>query len=210
MDLSSIQQKLKDYSPTLQDCRGEYAVLVPLVDGPDGLSLLYEVRSTQLRRHAAEVCFPGGKMDDGETAVQCALRETYEELGICADHIRILGQLDFLYLRSDGLLHPVLAYVNKTALQEMKYSRDEVQDTFLVPLAWLKENPPQIYTYELKPQVDNDFPYELVQTPPTYRWSAGRMDVPVYKGLPYPLWGLTGRISEHLVRLLDKLQDIES
>ena len=207
MDIIRIQEKFAQHRPTLQDCRGEYAVLVPLVDGPDGLSLLYEVRSPQLRRHAAEVCFPGGRMEPGENAVQCALRETQEELGISPQHIRILGQLDFLYLRSDGLLHPVLAYVDNTALQQMNYCREEVQDTFLVPLTWLQENPPQIYTYELKPQVGADFPYELVQAPSAYRWSAGRMDVPVYKGLPYPLWGLTGRITEHLVRLLNESND---
>ncbi len=208
MDIGNIQEKLKNHRPTLQDCRGEYAVLVPLVEGPEGLSLLYEVRSPQLRHHAAEVCFPGGKMEQGENAVQCALRETYEELGIRPEQIRILGQLDFLYLRSDGLMHPVLAYVDSAALQEMRYSHSEVQETFLVPLTWLKENPPQIYTYDLTPQVDDDFPYELVQAPPAYRWRPGRMDIPVYKGLPYPLWGLTGRVTEHLIRMLHETANL--
>ncbi len=203
MDISQIRDRWSGYAPTLQDCRGEYAVLVPLVDGPEGPSLLYEVRSSQLRRHAAEVCFPGGKMERGEDAVQCALRETYEELGIHSDWIQVLGQLDFLYLRSDGLLRPVLAYVDKSALQEMRYNREEVQETFLVPLSWLKANPPQIYTYELKPQVGDEFPYGLIQASASYRWSAGRMDVPVYQGLPFPLWGLTGRITEHFIRTLE-------
>ena len=115
--------------------------------------------------------------------------------------------MDFLYLRSDGLLHPVLAYVDMAALPHMRYSCEEVQDTFLVPLSWLQDHPPHIYTYELKPQVGADFPYDLVQASSSYRWSAGRMDVPVYKGLSYPLWGLTGRITEHLVRLLGKLNE---
>ena len=76
----------------------------------------------------------------------------------------------------------------------------EVQEVFLVPLDWLKANPPRIFTYDLKPIVDDDFPYELVQAPPAYRWTPGRMDIPVYQGLPHPLWGLTGRITEHLIR----------
>ena len=204
MDISRFREKFKDYTPTLQDCRGEYAVLVPLVEGPEGLSLLYEVRSGTLRHHAAEVCFPGGRIEPGENAAQSALRETQEELGITAAHIEILGNLDFLYLRSEGLMHPVLAKLDSAALENMHYCLDEVQETFLVPLEWLRTHPPKIYTYELKPMVDDNFPYELVQTPPAYRWIAGRMEVPVYEGLPHPLWGLTGRITEHLIRCMDE------
>ena len=47
--------------------------------------------------------------------------------------------------------------------------------------------------------VDKDFPYEDVGSAPAYRWKAGRMEVPVYTGLPHPLWGLTGRITHHLL-----------
>ena len=200
MDIARFREKFQHPPPTLQDCRGEYAVLVPLVEGPDGLSLLYEVRSAQLRHHASEVCFPGGKMEPGESPTQCALRETQEELGIAPQHIEILGQLDFLYLRSDGLMHPVLGLLDSSALDSICCHGAEVQEVFLVPLDWLKANPPRIFTYDLKPIVDDDFPYELVQAPPAYRWTPGRMDIPVYQGLPHPLWGLTGRITEHLIR----------
>ena len=204
MEISRFRDRFKDHVPTLQDCRGEYAVLVPLVEGPEGLSLLYEVRDPALRHHAAEVCFPGGRMEPGEDAVQCALRETQEELGIGPEHIEVLGRLDFLYLRSEGLMHPVLAKVDSAALEQMRYGRGEVEETFLVALSWLRAHPPSIYTYELKPMVGDDFPYELVKTQPGYRWSAGRMEVPVYEGLPHPLWGLTGRITEHLLRCMEK------
>ena len=78
MDIAYFREKFKHHVPTLQDCRGEYAVLVPLIEGPDGLSLLYEIRAAQLRHHAAEVCFPGGRMEPGEDAVQCALRDMHE------------------------------------------------------------------------------------------------------------------------------------
>lgn len=200
MDIAYFREKFKHHVPMLQDCRGEYAVLVPLIEGPDGLSLLYEIRAAQLRHHAAEVCFPGGRMEPGEDAVQCALREMHEELDIPPQHVEILGQLDFLYLRSDSLMHPVLARVDSAALSQICCNPEEVQDIFLVPLSWLKEHPPRMYTYELKPMVEEDFPYHLVQTPAGYRWTAGRMDVPVYEGLPHPLWGLTARITEHLIR----------
>lgn len=199
MDISVFREKFKDHIPTLQGIRGEFAVLVPLVETAAGLHLLYEVRSATLRHHAAEVCFPGGRMEPGETPEQCALRETWEELGIEARHIEVLGRLDFLHLRSEGLMHPVLARIDTAALDTLTLSHDEVQETFLVPLTWLQENPPKIYTYDLKPMVDKDFPYEDVGSAPAYRWKAGRMEVPVYTGLPHPLWGLTGRITHHLL-----------
>lgn len=204
MDMTVFREKFKDHIPTLQGIRGEFAVLVPLVEGPEGPSLLYEVRAADLRHHAAEVCFPGGRMEPGETPEQCALRETWEELGIEARHIELLGRLDFLHLRSEGLMHPVLALLDSTALETLRPNPDEVQETFLVPLRWLQEHPPKLYTYELKPMVGDDFPYEQVHSVPAYRWSAGRMEVPVYSGLPHPLWGLTGRITMHLIATLSE------
>ena len=61
MTIQDFQDRLCGYRPTLQQARAEFAVLVPLIERPDGLHLLYEVRAQNLRHHAAEVCFPGGR-----------------------------------------------------------------------------------------------------------------------------------------------------
>ena len=53
------------------------AVLLPLVRTPEGISVLFEERAHTLRSQPGEVCFPGGKREAGETAIQCALRETW-------------------------------------------------------------------------------------------------------------------------------------
>lgn len=203
MDIAHLRSKFKDHIPTLQAVRGRYAVLVPVVQQPDGLSLLYEVRAGDMRHHAGEVCFPGGRMEPGESAIQCALRETQEELSIDPSAVEILGELDFLYLRSEGLMYPVLAQIDAAALRQIQCNPAEVRHTFTVPLEWLQTHPPQLYHYPLQPMVDDTFPYETIHASPDYPWSCGRMEVPVYEGLPYPLWGLTARITYWLLKTLD-------
>ena len=57
-----------------------------------------------------------------------------------------------------------------------------------------------MYRYPLLPVGAEQFPYARVQAPPDYRWTPGQAEVPVYDGLPYPLWGLTARITRHVVQ----------
>ena len=56
--------------PGLLGATAAYAVLVPVAETAEGLSLLYEVRSPALHHHSGEVCFPGGRMEPGETPEQ--------------------------------------------------------------------------------------------------------------------------------------------
>ncbi len=201
MELSAFRQKWGDHTPTLLNHRGCSAVLVPLIERDGQLCLLYEVRSASVSQ-PGEVCFPGGRMEAEETPVQCALRETYEELGIEEKNIEILGELDFLYIRGDRLLYPVLAKIDSAALTGMNPLPDEVSDTFLVPLTWLKEHPPTFYRNRQGVDVP-DFPYEKVGISPDYRWVRHFLEIPIYHGLPHHLWGMTARITYYLLQDMD-------
>ena len=203
MDLQDIRCKYEQHIPHLLNGRGSFAVLVPLVERPEGLCLLYEVRAEGIRQ-PREVCFPGGRMEPGEDAVTCALRETWEELGIPSSAIEVIGEMDYLYLRSDTTMYPVLARVDTQAVDAICASEAEVRDTFLVPLKWLQEHPPTLYRYPLRPLIGEDFPYETVNISRDYPWGDGRMEVPVYEGLPYPLWGLTARITYYFLKSMDQ------
>ena len=198
MTAEEFRTRWTGHVPKVQDVTGEYAVLVPLVERPEGLCLLYEVRADTLGRQPGEVCFPGGRLEPGEDAVSCALRETWEELAIPPEAVEVIGEMDFLHIRSGCLLRPVLGQVDSAALDAMRPSEAEVADTFLVPLQWLRDHPPAVYAHR-QPMGVPDFPYGEVGVSADYPWRAYYMEVPVYHGLPHPLWGLTARITMDVV-----------
>ena len=158
IDLTALEHTFKTHTPGLMDARRAYAVLVPLVERDGELHLLYEVRASTLRRQPGEVCFPGGLIEPGETSEECALRETWEELAIPREQIRLLGRLDFIAHRANFLMQPVLGVVDSGALARMVPSPAEVDGVFFVPLSHLLETAPIEYEYELIPTPAENFP----------------------------------------------------
>jgi len=73
--------------------RTEAAVLIPMHGWPDNPGLIFTERRHDLRRHAGEVSFPGGRRDPGEELIETALREAEEEIGLSRDRVEIAGAL---------------------------------------------------------------------------------------------------------------------
>lgn len=114
----------------------EAAVLVGLVPRERGLAVLLTRRTDALRNHAGQVSFPGGRVeaDDGD-AVQAALRETLEEVGIAAPLIDPLGFLDPLVTVTGFRVLPVVAAVRPDYIATPDPA--EVAAVFELPLAFL-------------------------------------------------------------------------
>ena len=201
METERLASLLEGRAPGLMDASRAYAVLVPLVEREGEFYLLYEVRAKTLRRQPGEVCFPGGRMEGGETPEECALRETFEELSIPPEHVRLLGRLDFIAHRANFLMQPVLGLVDGPGLAGMRPSPAEVEEVFFVPLSHLLETEPIVYDYDLIPAPAEGFPYELIGIPRDYQWQLGHENVPVYPWQGRAIWGLTGRITRELIRI---------
>ena len=90
----------------------EAAVLVPLHELDGAPAVLLTRRREDLRRHAGQISFPGGRLDPGEAALHAALREAHEEIGLPPDRVRPLGRLsEAVVLQSAFRLTPWVASV---------------------------------------------------------------------------------------------------
>ena len=202
LTIDKIDKMVKGRTPSPIGDYNFYSVLVPLVEKNKQIYILYEVRSELLLHQPGEVCFPGGAMEEGETEEECALRETCEELGINADAIKILGQLDTLFTYSDFTMYSFLGVISYENLLSCKPNTDEVKEFFLVPLKYLMEKEPYIYKMEVIPNIRSDFPYEIVNFDEGYNWRKGRGEVPIYTYEDKVIWGLTARITKSMVEII--------
>jgi 8-oxo-dGTP pyrophosphatase MutT (NUDIX family) len=198
-ELEALARKYRDHAPGLLGARREFAVLCPLLEFPDGLRLLFEVRAKNLRQ-GGEVCFPGGGREPGETPTDCALRETEEELSIPRREVTVLGTPDFIHNQRGFLLRPVLGIVSAAGFDAMRPSLAEVAEVFTVPLAFFRDTAPEVYGYEIAPKISEDFPYEAVGIPRDYPWARGQVEVPVWHYQGHTIWGMTARLVRDLIK----------
>jgi 8-oxo-dGTP pyrophosphatase MutT (NUDIX family) len=87
------------------------AVLMLFSEGADGGELLLTERAHDMRSHPGQVSFPGGSIDPGETAVEAALREAQEEIGLEPSSVEVFGRLPELWLPpSNFAVTPILGW----------------------------------------------------------------------------------------------------
>ena len=108
------------------------AVLAAVTERDDTPGILLLHRPSNMRSHPGQIAFPGGKIDPGESAVEAALREAHEELGIKTRDVRVIGTSDVYKTHSGFEITPVLAIVPPDL--EIVPNPTEVAQWFEAPL----------------------------------------------------------------------------
>lgn len=112
------------------------AVLVPLIERGDGLNVLLTLRSSNLRHHAGQVSFPGGRIEPGDAGPwEAALREAREEIGLDPARVERVGYLRDHLVITGFRVTPVVAFV--TPGFDLALDRTEVEDVFELPLHYV-------------------------------------------------------------------------
>ncbi len=158
-------------------------MLIPLFRQEDHWHLVFTRRTEHVENHKGQVSFPGGAADDGDgDAVQTALRETFEEIGIPPDCVRVLGQMAPMATVTGFCITPVVGVVCWP--YALKPAEVEVQRVFTVPLAWLADPNHR----SMRPHTRRDGSTDLVVF-------FDRYDDEL-------IWGVTGTITVEFIRLL--------
>ena len=108
------------------------AVLVSGRAAGESADVVVTLRAARLNRHSNQFALPGGRLDEGETAVQAALRETHEEIGLSLGEDAILGVLDDLVTRSGFVITPVVAWAGPVS--EFVPDPGEVETIYRIPM----------------------------------------------------------------------------
>ncbi|HWJ06985.1 MAG TPA: CoA pyrophosphatase [Steroidobacteraceae bacterium] len=109
------------------------AVLVPLVERPEGLHVLLTLRASHLKHHAGQVSFPGGRLEPGDAGPwEAALREAQEEIGLEPRFVSRVGYLRDHIVITGFRVTPVVGFVQPGFT--LRLDTKEVEDVFEVPL----------------------------------------------------------------------------
>jgi 8-oxo-dGTP pyrophosphatase MutT (NUDIX family) len=157
------------------------AVLVTLVGGDDDLRLLCFERTHEVMEHKGEICFPGGSIEPHDAdAVQAALREAHEEMGVPPSLVEVLGTLDDVHTAvSNYVITPVVGHLDR--MPQLVLDPLEVARPVIPSVEELRR--PGVAGVEWR------------------EWRGTRREIYYYRVEGGRIWGATGRILHNLLAL---------
>jgi 8-oxo-dGTP pyrophosphatase MutT (NUDIX family) len=162
------------------------AVLILFYPGPSGCAIPFIKRPVYVGAHSGQVSFPGGKWEEGDKDLEMtAVRETYEEIGVDIDKIKVFGELTHLFIPpSNFSVAPYLGFIEEVP-------------TF---------NPDP---REVKRVIECEFSYLIDKTIRKRKTMDFRdnikMDVPYYDIDKEVVWGATAMMLSELMMIWDNV-----
>ena len=147
LDVAGLRERLKrtppafavygdDSSDREETAVTAAAVLVPVVDHPSGLTVIFTKRTSHLKAHSGQVSFPGGRAEpEDPTPEFTALREAQEEIGLAMERVEVLARMPEYLTRTGFRVTPVVGLL--TPPLDLTPDPNEVEEVFEVPLAFL-------------------------------------------------------------------------
>ncbi|HUF53262.1 MAG TPA: CoA pyrophosphatase [Dehalococcoidia bacterium] len=183
--LERIEAALADYNPRAIDnpSTTPAAVLLLLREVEDETHVVFTARAATVKDHKGQMCFPGGGSDETDpTPEATALRETFEEIGVRSETVRIIGQLDDMVTVSNFRVTPFVGVIENGKECSYEICDDEVTRVVEVPLSFLME--------------DGNMELEV-------REHHGReVLVPAFSYNGHRIWGATARMLHQLIELV--------
>jgi 8-oxo-dGTP pyrophosphatase MutT (NUDIX family) len=158
-------------------------VLLPLYGWPEDPGLIFTERRADLRRHAGEISFPGGRRDDGDADLRAtALREAEEEIGLDPAGVKVGDALPATRtFVTNYVVHPFVGYVAHPRELDLRPNPTEVETVLTFSLELLREG------YEMRRLIRRGVP----------------IHTPTYEVEGHLVWGATARILSDFLDQLD-------
>ncbi|HVP06012.1 MAG TPA: CoA pyrophosphatase [Dehalococcoidia bacterium] len=183
--LERVESALSDYTPRKIEhpSAAAAAVLILLHPREGDAHVVFTERTNHVEHHKGQMSFPGGACDDGDDCSETtALRETWEEIGVKKDHVRLIGSLDDMVTISNFRVTPFVGVLEYAESYPYRINDQEVAKVVEVPLTFLME--------------DGNMELEV-------REHQGReVLVPSFSYNGHRIWGATARMLHQLVELL--------
>lgn len=166
------------------------AVAVTLFQAGGNWFIPLTLRPKSLQHHGGQVCFPGGRVESGETTLEAALREFHEELGVPARVQHPCGELSTQYVyASRNLVHPIVAIIEEPAPWDPDPS--EVEQVISLPLSVLADRRHQVLVTQQRRVESGAKSIDHF----TFR-------APAYEFEDHLIWGATALILDQLAQIL--------
>ncbi|MCX7766584.1 MAG: CoA pyrophosphatase [Candidatus Sumerlaeia bacterium] len=215
LQLAKLKRELRR-KPGIQGTEDYFntSVLVLLLLKNKEYHFVLEKRHPKIRQ-GDEICFPGGKFDPQKdrNLIETALRETREELGIPETEIKIIGRLDTFIAPLGAIIEPFVGITRINNLEQFQPNPEEVKCVFSLPVSFFERSQPEEYeiiirshpSYITKDGKKIDLlPVKQLGLPSRYArpWGEHRRKILIYQTEYGPIWGITAKIINDIVRKL--------